>query len=54
MKIKILLITLLLSYISLNADDLRLQIDQLSNNTNHKIIDVRKKSFILKVILKML
>ncbi|XPV70436.1 MAG: sulfurtransferase [Halarcobacter sp.] len=52
MKIKILLITLLLSYISLNADDLRLQIDQLSNNTNHKIIDVRKKELYLEGHIK--
>ena len=42
MKLKLLLIFLFLGSISLNAEDLRLQIDQLSKNiSTYKIIDVR-------------
>lgn len=42
MKLKLYLIFLFLGFISLNAEDLRLQIEQLSKNiSTYKIIDVR-------------
>ncbi len=43
MKLKLKLIILFFSFLSLNADDLRLQMEQLSKNiSNYKIIDVRE------------
>jgi len=45
MKLKLLLIFLFLGSISLSAEDLRLQIDQLSKNiSTYKIIDVRPET----------
>lgn len=45
MKLKLQLIILFLSFISLNAEDLRLQIEELSKNiSNYKIIDVRPQA----------
>jgi thiosulfate/3-mercaptopyruvate sulfurtransferase len=45
MKLKLQLIILFLSFVSLNAEDLRLQIEELSKNiSNYKIIDVRSKA----------
>lgn len=45
MKLKLQLIFLFLGFISLNAEDLRLQIEELSKNiSNYKIIDVRPQA----------
>jgi thiosulfate/3-mercaptopyruvate sulfurtransferase len=45
MKLKLQLLFLLLGFISLNAEDLRLQMEQLSKDiSNYKIIDVRPET----------
>lgn len=45
MKLKLQLIILFFSFISLNAEDLRLQIEELSKNiSSYKIIDVRSET----------
>lgn len=45
MKLKLQLLLLLIGFISLNAEDLRLQINQLSKDiSNYKIIDVRPET----------